>query len=66
MSSPNLPSDPNNVDALTELEHRLTNDDTSIRTVVVGKLRKMIDQDPEKVVKGLRHFLHQGTGNEGQ
>ena len=66
MSSPNLPSDPNNMDALTELEQRLTNDDSSIRTVVVAKLRKMIDQNPEKVVKGLRNFLHQGTGNENQ
>jgi hypothetical protein len=64
MSSPNLPSGPTSEDMLTELEIKLSKVDGTVKASVVNKLRKLIDQDPEQFVKGMRHFLHQGARDE--
>ena len=61
MSSPNLPSDPNSDDLLAELELKLAKVDGTVKASVVNKLRKMIDQNPEQFVKGMRHFMHEGV-----
>lgn len=64
MSSPNLPSGPTSEDMLNEVEIRLSKVDGTVKATVVNKLRKMIENDPEQFVKGMRHFLHQGARDE--
>ena len=64
MSSPNLPSGPTSEDTLSELEIKLSKVDGTVKASVVNKLRKMIDQNPEQFVKGMRHFLRQGAQDE--
>lgn len=64
MSSPNLPSGPNSESMLTELEIKLSKVDGTVKATVVNKLRKLIDQNPEQFVKGMRHFMHQGGGED--
>ena len=61
MSSPNLPSGPTSEEMLNELEIKLSKVDGTVKAGVVNKLRKMIDQNPEQFVKGMRNFLHQGA-----
>jgi hypothetical protein len=64
MSSPNLPTPVTSDDMLTELEMKLTKVDGTVRATLVRKLRKMIEQDPQKFANGIRHFLHQGSRND--
>jgi len=63
MSSDNLPATTSE-DMLSEGQIRLSKVDGTVKASVVNKLRKLIDQNPEQFVKGMRHFLHQGGGRD--
>lgn len=64
MSSPNLPTPVTSDEMLSELQIKLTKVDGTVKATVVNKLRKMIDQDPQKFANGVRHFLHQGSRDD--
>jgi len=64
MSSPNLPTTTGSDDFSNEVEMKFSNVDGSVRASVVNKLRRLIDKNPEQFVKGMRRYMHEGTGRD--